>query len=69
MEYRYSTFIIKPDEKLPTLVRVVTSGRGGKIPSVLSGLFTSVEIAKTIIDRYNSERKGVNNVDEAVSKD
>ena len=45
-------YLIKPHKEVPTCYVVVTAGKGGKIPDVLSGLFTSPEIAKHEINRY-----------------
>ncbi len=43
---------IKPHKEVPTCYIVVTDGKGGKIPDVLSGLFTTPEFAKAEINRY-----------------
>lgn len=61
MEYR--GYIIKPSKSMPTLYQVATAGQGGKIPSVLDGLFTSTGIIKSIIDNYveSKPRKEVKN--------
>jgi hypothetical protein len=48
----YEGYLVKPYKEVPTSYVVVTAGRGGKIPDVLSGLFTSPAIAKGEIDRY-----------------
>lgn len=48
----YQGYQIKPHKEVPTCYIVVTDGKGGKIPDVLSGLFTSPAIAKDIIDKY-----------------
>lgn len=48
----YRGYYIKPEPKLPNTFTIVTEGRGGKIPNVLGGLFTSVGIARTNIDKY-----------------
>lgn len=48
----YKGYDIKPHKEVPTCYIVVTSGKGGKIPDVLSGLFTSPAVAKYEIDRY-----------------
>jgi hypothetical protein len=50
--YEYKGYQIKPNPKSPTSYCVATVGQGGKIPAVLNGLFTSVGIAKEIIDAY-----------------
>lgn len=43
---------MKPHKEFPTSFIVVTEGKGGKIPNVLSGLFTSFGLAKNTIDHY-----------------
>lgn len=48
----YKGYYIKPNKTAPQLVQIVTTGRGGKIPSILSGLFTSHKAAMDEIDRY-----------------
>lgn len=52
MIVEYKGYQIKPNPQSPKTYLVVTSGRGGKIPDVLSGMFTSVGVAKGIIDGY-----------------
>lgn len=56
----YKGFQIKPHKNHPMSYVVVTDGKGGKIPQVLDTLFTSVGIAKEVIDTYTAE-KGVKN--------
>ena len=48
----YKEYQIKVSKEFPNCVLVVTAGRGGKIPDVLSGLFTSPSVAKVAIDTY-----------------
>lgn len=48
----YKNYIIKPHAQVPTSYIVVTAGQGGKIPMVLSSLFTTPSIAKEAIDEY-----------------
>ena len=48
----YKGYLIKPDRDVPTCYVVVTAGKGGKIPNVLDGLFTSPVYAKDAIDKY-----------------
>lgn len=48
----YRGYQIKPDKQYPNNYVIVTSGRGGKIPNVLDGLFTSVPIGMNAIDKY-----------------
>lgn len=53
----YKGYQIKPSQKSPTSYCVATVGQGGKIPTVLTGLFTSVGIVKEIIDAYVNEKE------------
>jgi hypothetical protein len=48
----YQGYQIKPHKEVPTCYIVVTDGKGGKIPDILSGLFTTPTIAKEAIDKY-----------------
>lgn len=48
----YHGYDVKPHKEVPTCYIVVTSGKGGKIPDVLSGLFTSRTIATQAISKY-----------------
>jgi hypothetical protein len=48
----YKGYLIKPDKAFPSSLVVATEGQGGKIPTVLEGLFTSYSVAKTSIDTY-----------------
>jgi len=48
----YEGYQIKPNKLTPQHVIIVTDGKGGKIPDVLSGIFTSYSIAKQAIDDY-----------------
>lgn len=59
-EHIYKGYIIKPYKLMPSSYCVATAGQGGKIPAVLDGLFTSVGIAKEIVDKY-LEQKEVKN--------
>lgn len=52
METVYKGYIVKSDKAFPSLLTVATSGRGGKIPAVLEGLFTSFGDVKQRIDSY-----------------
>lgn len=54
--YEYEGYQIKPFKESPSLYVIVTSGRGGKIPDVLVGLFTSKTLAKQNIDLYLSTK-------------
>lgn len=48
----YNGYQIKPHAQVPTCYVVVTDGKGGKIPAVLEGLFTTPTLAKEVIDSY-----------------
>lgn len=48
----YRGYIIKPHKETPTNYSVSTAGKGGKIPNVLDGLFTTPSYAKLTIDTY-----------------
>lgn len=56
----YKGFQIKPHKNHPMSYTVATDGKGGKIPAVLDSMFTSVGIAKEIIDTYLNEKGGKN---------
>ena len=64
----YKGFIIKTNPLSPTMFTVAVEGRGGKIPKVLEGSFTSFKVVSDIIDKYSDTRKGsVKNDNEANS--
>lgn len=48
----YNGYDIKPHREIPTCLIIVTSGKGGKIPNVLDGQFTTPAYAKHAIDKY-----------------
>jgi hypothetical protein len=48
---------IKPSKVISTAYIVVTDGKGGKIPNVLSGMFSSVTEAVKSIDLYLSAKE------------
>lgn len=50
--FEYRGYQIKPDKKIPNQLIIVTAGRGGKIPNILDGGYTSGAIAKRYIDAY-----------------
>lgn len=50
--YEYKDYYIKPHKEHPTCYIIVTTGRGGKIPDCLSGMFTTRTLAKLEIDSY-----------------
>ncbi len=49
---KHKGYDIKPQVNLPMSYIIVTSGKGGKIPDVLSGFFTHPQICKNEIDKY-----------------
>lgn len=61
---------IKPHKSVPTSYIVVTDGKGGKIPDILSGVYTSPVFAKQAVDKYvdSKPKKEPDNAKE-VSKD
>jgi hypothetical protein len=48
----YNGYDIKPAREIPTSYIIVTSGKGGKIPNILSGLYTTPTYAKEAVDKY-----------------
>lgn len=48
----YRGFILKADINMPNIIRVVTEGKGGRIPNLLSGMFSSRTEAIKRIDLY-----------------
>lgn len=52
MIVEYKGYDIKPHKEVPTNYIIVTSGKGGKIPAVMEGLFTTRVYAKDVIDKY-----------------
>lgn len=48
----YKGYQIKPHKLHPASYIVVTAGKGGKIPDVLDGLFTTRTIAQQAVDQY-----------------
>lgn len=48
----YKGYQVKPAKNMPSHLTIVTAGRGGKIPNVLDGMFTSHAIARKSIDAY-----------------
>lgn len=49
---KYKGYLINPSKQAPNLFYVATEGRGGKIPDMLSGLYTTKVLAVSDIDRY-----------------
>jgi hypothetical protein len=52
----YNGFQIKPVTETPTLSLIVTDGKGGKIPNILSGYYTTKQYAKEAIDLYVNQK-------------
>lgn len=48
----YKNYQIKPHKTIPTCYIVVTDGQGGKVPAMLTGMYTNTTFAKQDIDRY-----------------
>lgn len=57
MKLEYKGYLIKPEKDVPSHYVVVTSGQGGKIPDILSSLYTTRQYAKDAIDLYLSTKK------------
>lgn len=66
----YKGYQIKPHKAIPKLYIVTTDGKGGKIPDILSGMYTSTGVAKLAVDQYvdKKPKKETENAKE-VSKD
>lgn len=54
--YEYKGYYVQPHKEHPTCYIVVTIGKGGKIPDVLSGMYTTRSLAKFDIDNYLDTR-------------
>lgn len=48
----YNGYDVKPAKETPSNYIVVTSGKGGKIPNILGGLYTTPQYAFDAIDKY-----------------
>ena len=65
MIHTYRGYLIKPHPQFPVSFTVATEGRGGKIPDMLSGLFTSLGTVKNAVDQYLlTKPKGIKNDEE-----
>lgn len=53
----YQGFKISKDSQWPAMVRVSPAGKGGSIPTTLSGLFSTGADAKKAIDAYKASYK------------
>jgi NCAIR mutase (PurE)-related protein len=63
----HNGYEVKPHKEHPMSYIVVTAGKGGKIPNVLSGMYTSPAIAMSEIDKY-LESKPVKEAKDAEAK-
>lgn len=52
----YKGYYIKNHSSFPSSVMIVTEGQGGRIPDIMKGLFTSVGVAKNLIDSYLNKK-------------
>ena len=69
MRTEYKGYLLTPDKISPTLVRISTVGKGGKIPDSLSGLYTTRTSGHLAIDYYlNSKEKRLSKNAETVSE-
>lgn len=59
MIHSYRGYLVKPHKEFPTSLTIATEGKGGKIPDILGGLFTSLGTCKTEIDKYLSTKNKV----------
>lgn len=67
---RYKGYYIKKSS-VPRSFNIVTEGQGGRIPNVMRGEFTSVGVAKNLIDNYLDKRarlKEKSNASKATTK-
>lgn len=65
----YKNYLITPSSSGAKCYSIATAGRGGKIPDVMSGIFTSKGVAMQVIDTYlESKEKKVMTNDEKVSQ-
>ena len=57
MQIEYKGYLISPVSTGPKLYYIATAGRGGKIPNIMSGSFTSTGLAKQTVDMYLESNK------------
>lgn len=57
MRTEYKGYYIAPHKETPNILYIATTGKGGKIPDVLSGFFTATGVAQKAIDKYLETRK------------
>lgn len=49
-------YMVKPYKPVPNVLVIATVGQGGKVPNILSGLYTSYNTAVRAIDDYVASR-------------
>lgn len=65
----YKGYLITPASSGAKCYSIATAGRGGKIPDVMQGVFTSTGVAMQIIDIYlDGKEKKVKTDAEEISK-
>lgn len=65
----YKGYLITPAQGAAKCYSIATAGQGGKIPQVMTGLFTSTGIAKQVVDMYIAlKQKNVKTDDKEISK-
>lgn len=57
----YKGYIISPMKGVGKAYTIATEGRGGKIPNMMLGMFTSRGSAMQVIDLYLSSKEKVQN--------
>lgn len=60
MIQEYKGYQIKPFNPVPSSYVIVTAGKGGKIPNVMEGVFTTRAIAMQLIDQYVTAKETEN---------
>lgn len=65
----YKGYLITPVKGLGSAYEIATEGRGGKIPNVMLGTFTSRGSATQVIDSYlTSKENSMKQNDKEISK-
>lgn len=65
----YKGYLITPVKGLGSAYEIATEGRGGKIPNIMTGLFTSRGSAMQVVDFYLASKESVVNTNgEKISK-
>ncbi len=54
--YEHKGYYIKPAPSAPQCYVIVTTGKGGKIPDCLAGLYNKKSLAMTDIDNYQESK-------------